>query len=228
MGWRAIRICLDVPELFKTQLRAIFRAASHGKVKIMFPMISSVEEVQTALDIIQEVKQELMEKKIVHNPKVPVGILIEVPSAVMIAEELAKYVDFFSIGTNDLTQYTLAVDRGNQKLASLFSPFHPAVLRLIGETVSKARKVGIPVSMCGEMAWNPLAVPLLIGLGLNELSVVPVLIPRIKSIILRISRKEWQGIARYVLRKRSKMDILNYLNKKFREMFPDWIEEDME
>ena len=173
LGYRAIRICLDRPELFRTQLRALLRASAFGKVQIMFPMISGVEELRQAKEQVALAKQELEQQGQAYDPEVPVGIMVEVPSAAVLAEELAKEADFFSIGSNDLTQYTLAVDRMNPKVAYLSNPLHPAVLRLIGYTIEAAAKAGIPCSVCGELAGMEEAVPVLLSLGLKKFSVSP-------------------------------------------------------
>ena len=170
MGCRAIRICLTRPEIFKTQLRALFRASAYGNLQIMYPMITSVWEVEAIAKIVEEVKTELTAQNLQFgDPKQ--GIMIETPAAVMVSRELAKKVDFFSIGTNDLTQYTLAVDRGNAKVESLYTTFHPAVLRSIRHVIAEARQAGIPVGMCGEAAADPHMIPLLLSFGLDEFSV---------------------------------------------------------
>ena len=183
LGWRSIRISLSDEETFRAQLRAILRASAHGNVRLLIPMISSVEELSRVRALLEETKEQLTRRGSRFDAHLPMGVMIEIPSAALISESLARECDFFSIGTNDLTQYTLAVDRGNEKVAHLFSPFHPAVLTRIDRTVRGAARAGIPVSVCGEMASNPLAVPLLVGLGIGELSGVASAVPVVKEIV---------------------------------------------
>ncbi len=188
LGWRSIRLSLDEIGSFRAQLRAILRASASGNVRLMIPMVSSIEELRRVRAIVEETKQELAKQGTAFDPELPVGVMIEVPSAAVLADVLARESDFFSIGTNDLTQYTLAVDRGNQRVAHLFDPLHPAVLALIDRTVRAADRAGIPVSLCGEMASNPLAVPILVGMGLTELSGVAASVPVVKEIIRALDR----------------------------------------
>jgi phosphotransferase system enzyme I (PtsI) len=183
LGWRAIRMCLDEPEIFKTQLRALMRAAVHGDVRIMLPLIVTIDEVREARALMAEAARELSDRGAAFRADVPLGIMIETPAAVITADTLAKEVAFFSIGTNDLVQYTLAVDRGNARLASRFTPLHPAVLRLINRTCEIAHAHGLNVSVCGEMASEPLMAFALIGLGLRTLSVAPRSVTRVKQIV---------------------------------------------
>jgi phosphoenolpyruvate-protein phosphotransferase (PTS system enzyme I) len=183
LGWRAIRMCLDEPELFKTQLRALLRAAVHGDVRIMLPLVVSVDEVRQARFLLEESARELAARGIAHRADIPLGVMIETPAAVLTADALAAEVAFFSIGTNDLVQYTLAVDRGNASLASRFTPLHPAVLRLIRRTVRVGADHGLDVSVCGEMASEPIMAFALIGLGVRTLSVAPLSVPAVKQII---------------------------------------------
>ena len=172
LGWRAIRFCLDMRDVFKTQLKAILRAAAFGDIRIMYPMIVSVEEFRKANQLLEECKQELRERNVLFRESISTGIMVETPAAVFVAEELAKEVDFFSIGTNDLTQYILAADRGNQKLTKLYSPFHPAVLRAVAKVIEAGHREGKEVGMCGEFAGDERAVPILVGMGLDEFSMV--------------------------------------------------------
>ncbi|WP_310832845.1 phosphoenolpyruvate--protein phosphotransferase [Paenibacillus pedocola] len=205
LGYRAIRISLDRKDMFKTQLTAILRASHYGNVKLMFPMISSVEEVQAAKAILNEVKDELDKQGIPYNRKIPVGIMIEVPAAVMIAELLAEEVDFFSIGTNDLVQYVLAVDRMNEQIAHMYHPYHPAVLRMIRMTVQAARDVGIDVSVCGEMAADERSLPLWLELGIRTLSMSPQALLRVKHRTLNTLAAEAKETAKACFRHRTSL-----------------------
>jgi len=183
LGIRAIRLCLARKDLFKTQLRAILRASAYGKAKIMYPMIAVKEEIEWANEILNEVKKELIKKNISFDKHIEVGIMVEIPSSALNAEELANYVDFFSIGTNDLTQYTFAADRTNQNLNYLYKPLHPAMLRLIKMTIDASHKKGKWTGMCGELAGDPGAIKTLVKLGIDELSMSPQKIPEAKKII---------------------------------------------
>jgi phosphotransferase system enzyme I (PtsI) len=188
LGYRAIRMCLENQELFRTQLRALLRASAHGNVKIMFPMISSYQELIEAKVILEHVKDELRDEQISFNESIEVGMMIEVPSAALISDLLAKEVDFFSIGTNDLIQYTTAVDRMNQKISYLYSQYHPAVLRLVKMVVDNAKKEGIWVGMCGEAAGDPKLIPLFVGMGFDELSMSSSSILEARRIIRQMDR----------------------------------------
>ena len=187
LGWRAIRMCLDEPELFRTQLRALLRAANHGDVRIMLPLIVTLDEVREARSLLEEAMRELDERGIPVRHDVPLGVMIETPAAAVAADTFVRDVEFFSIGTNDLVQYTLAVDRGNANLARRFTPLHPAVLRLIQRTVSVGEAAGLDVAVCGEMASQPLMAFALIGLGVRQLSVSPRSVPLVKRIVRGIS-----------------------------------------
>ena len=186
LGYRAIRICLDREDLFLTQLRAILRASLFGQCRIMFPMIGSVEELRAARTVVAKAREQLAAEGIAVDGNVPVGIMIEIPSAALTADLLAREADFFSIGTNDLCQYTLAVDRMNEKIAALYDPFHPAVLRLIKMVIEEGRRAGIPVGMCGELAGDVEATELLFTMGLREFSMNATSIPEVKNIIIRL------------------------------------------
>ncbi|MBX6362972.1 MAG: phosphoenolpyruvate--protein phosphotransferase [Gemmatimonadetes bacterium] len=190
LGWRAIRVCLDQPDLFRPQLRALLRATAHGDVRIMLPLVNEVRELQLTRELLEEEAHRLEEEGIPFNPGYKVGIMVETPAAALIAPELAQYADFFSIGTNDLVQYTLAVDRGNARLAPLYTPFHPGVIRLLKMTADAGRQAGIEVSVCGEAAANPLGVFLLLGLGITALSVGPSSLPEIKKVIRSVPLHE--------------------------------------
>ncbi len=219
LGWRGIRFCLSNNNAFKIQLRALFRASVHGDLRIMFPMISCMEEMDEVLVIIEKVKQELRNEKIDFKEKVPIGVMIEVPAAVLAAEFLAKKVDFFSIGTNDLIQYTIAIDRGNEKIAYLYQPYHPAVIRLIKMTVDAGKKAGIPVSLCGEVGGDPVATIVLLGLGLEELSMSPASIPIVKKVIRNVEIKEAKKMIETILEMGSGTDINNFLENWFNGRF---------
>lgn len=199
LGWRAIRFCLARPDIFKLQLRAILRASAHGNLKLMYPMISGVEELRQANRLLDEAKAELRQKGLQFNDKIEVGVMVEVPSAAMTADILAKEADFFSIGTNDLIQYSLAVDRSNEKVAYLYDPAHPAILRLVKSIIEAAHQSNIKVAMCGEMAGEPSLALILLGLGLDEFSLPPQVIPELKYLIRAISFKSAQEIASQAL-----------------------------
>ena len=199
LGWRAIRFCLDMRDVFKTQLKAILRAAAFGDIRIMYPMIVSVEEFRKANAILEECKAELRERKLLFRESISTGIMVETPAAAFIAEELAKEADFFSIGTNDLTQYILAADRGNQKLTKLYSPFHPAVLRAVAKVIAAGHKEGKEVGMCGEFAADARAVPLLLGMGLDEFSMVSNEIAAVRYQVRGLAAKQTAELARRAL-----------------------------
>jgi phosphotransferase system enzyme I (PtsI) len=218
LGWRAIRFCLARPDIFKVQLRAILRASVHGKLKLMYPMISGIEELQQAKKILDEAKKELKDRGIPFNNDIEVGAMIEVPSAAMTADLLATEVDFFSIGTNDLIQYSLAVDRTNEKVAYLYEPAHPAVLRLIKNIIEAAHNAGIRVGMCGEMAGEPAFVLVLLGLGLDEFSMPPLVIPEVKSIIRSIKLSDAQAIAKEALKLSTGKEVAEFSQVKLRKI----------
>ncbi|MDQ0062149.1 phosphoenolpyruvate--protein phosphotransferase [Paenibacillus harenae] len=199
LGYRAIRLCLDRPNLLVTQLRAILRASAYGNLKVMFPMISGLEEWRKAKGIFEEVREQLRLEGIPMAEKIEVGIMIEIPSAALQADRFAKEVDFFSIGTNDLVQYTLAVDRMNEKVSYLYDYFHPAVIRLIKQVIDASDRYGKWTGMCGSMAGDPLAAPLLMGLGLHEWSMSPSAIQKIKRQIINLNRSECKELAERIL-----------------------------
>jgi len=206
LGWRAVRFCLSHVEIFKIQLRALLRASVHGDLRIMFPMISGMGELEAVIQILEEVKADLTREGIEFQD-VSLGTMIEVPSAALIADLLARKVDFFSIGTNDLIQYTLAVDRGNERIADLFEPFHPGVLRLIRMVIESGHKQGISVGMCGELAADPVATIILLGLGLDELSMNALSIPKIKKLVRRISFSQAEELVSRVMEMRTSKEI---------------------
>lgn len=215
LGYRAIRICLDKTDIFKTQLRALYRASIHGKLRIMFPMISSLEELLKAKEVVNEVKEELTKEGIKYSDDVEVGMMIEIPSAAVISDILAKHVDFFSIGTNDLIQYTCAVDRMNQKISHLYNQFNPAVLRLIKMVIDNAHKEGKWVGMCGESAGDSNMIPILLGFGLDEFSMSPISILPSRKLINSLSYKEMQEFANEILSMGTSEEIKEYIDKKF-------------
>jgi len=214
LGWRAIRISLDRQDMFKTQLRAILRASAFGKALIMFPMISHVEQIRKVKSIVEEAKAELSSEGIAYDPAIQIGIMIEIPSACMIADALAKEVQFFSIGTNDLVQYTLAVDRMNEQISSLYNYFHPAVLRLVKLVIDASHRQGIWTGMCGEMAADPLAAELLIGMGLHEFSTNANSLPLVKQRIRNISYAEAKETAQHVLTLDTPEEVESYLRQR--------------
>ena len=213
LGWRGIRFCLDHPDLFKPQIRAILRAGYGHNVKMMFPMVSTLSELKAANKLVKEVKKALRTEKVAYDKDMEVGIMIEVPSAVAIADQLAQETDFFSIGTNDLTQYTMAADRGNANVAELANALQPAVLRLIRQTVEAAHHADIWVGVCGELAGNALVTAVLVGLGVDELSMNAPAIPAVKAQIRSFSIREAQRIAKTALAKDSPEAVLEFLQK---------------
>ena len=221
LGLRAIRLCLaDIP-LFKDQLRAILKASTYGNLKIMYPMISGIEEVKRANQILAEVKEELHQKGTPFNENLEVGAMIEIPSAALTCESIAKEVDFFSIGTNDLIQYALAIDRVNENIAYLYQPLHPAVLQLLKKIIDGAHKAGIWVGMCGEMAGEPLFTLILLGLGLDELSMSPIAIPEIKKIIRSLALKEAKELTKKALKLSAVQEIGKLLKEKIKKILPN-------
>jgi len=227
LGWRGIRHSLSNPDIFLKQLKAILRASSHGSVKVMFPMITSLQEVRDAKQVLAAARQELRMEGRGFDEDIPVGIMVETPAAAVIADILAEEVDFFSIGSNDLVQYTLAVDRGNDRVAYLYDQYHPAVLQLIDATVRAAKRHKKWVGICGEMAGDPLSVLVLIGLGLNELSTSPLMLPEVKSIIRSTSYNYARKVAQRAMSKRTGPEVRRYLETIFRKRFPEISETEM-
>lgn len=209
LGWRAIRFCLQEKDIFRAQLRAILRASVEGNVKIMYPMISCLDELIQANQLLEDYKRELEEEGVPFNKDIEIGAMIEIPSAAIAADALARRVRFFSVGTNDLIQYSLAVDRLNEKIAHLYEPTHPAILRLIKMTVDAARKQGIWVGVCGEMAGDPIMTALLLGLGVDELSAAPPNVPQVKYLIRRLKMDEARKLAEFALGCESGAEILS-------------------
>lgn len=221
LGVRSLRLCLRNKNLFRVQLRAILRASAYGDVRIMFPMVSTISELREARLLLNDVMDELEEEKIPFNRRIPVGTMIEVPSAALLADWLAREVDFFSIGTNDLIQYTLAADRTNENVAYLYNASDPAVIRLIEQVVRAAERAGIPVNVCGEMSGEPMYAYLLIGLGLRQLSAPPHAIPEIKKLIRSITAAEARQDAQAVLQMETAQDIATYLRERTRRILPE-------
>jgi phosphotransferase system enzyme I (PtsI) len=213
MGYRAIRLCLDRPDIFRPQLRAILRAALLGPVSIMFPMISSLEELRKAKEFLRGVATELAGEGIIPKEVIRLGAMIEIPAAVAVAEELAQEVDFFSVGTNDLVQYLLAVDRGNQRVATLYEPAHPGFIRTMDKIFSSAKKNNVISSVCGELAGDSLWAPLFIGMGVNELSMTPSAIPDVRFILRHSSQSELKTLAENVLKMTETAQIKNLMNE---------------
>jgi phosphotransferase system enzyme I (PtsP) len=218
LGWRSIRISLEMADLFKVQLRAILRAGAHGPARLLFPMISSVEEMLQIKALLTEAKDELRQEDTAFDPWMPIGAMIEVPAAVWLADRLIQEVDFFSIGTNDLIQYLLAVDRNNRKVAPLYEPLHPAVLNAISWTVQVTKRVGKRVSLCGEMAADPLCTMVLLGMGLDELSMEPFFVPVIKRVIRSLSFAEAQQLTHEVLQMQTAQEVKGRLFEQLKQI----------
>jgi phosphotransferase system enzyme I (PtsI) len=221
LGLRAIRLSLSQPEIFKPQLRAILRASALGKVRMFFPMVSGVAEIRAVKALLSEVKEELRTTGIPFDEQIEIGIMIEIPSAVIIADLLAREVDFFSIGTNDLIQYSLAIDRTNEHLSHLYEPLHPAVLRSLKMVVDAAHAVGIDACICGEMAGEPLYLPILLGLGFDELSMNAVSILRVKKILRRFSREEAEKLVSMALSFSTAQEVESFLQGEIAARYSD-------
>ena len=224
LGVRSIRLCLQNLPLFKTQLRAILRASTEGPIRIMFPLISHVMELRQARMILQDVMEDLDEQGVPYREDIPVGMMIEVPSAALQAKTFAREVDFFSIGTNDLIQYTVAVDRSNERIASLYSGAHPAVIALVRDVVRAANRQGIEVSLCGELAGQVEYTPLLLGLGLRKLSLTPPAIPEIKRAIRSLTIEQCRRVARKAAAFDSEREVLNYLREEIKNIAPEAVD----
>ncbi len=227
LGLRAIRLMLREPELFRTQLRAILRASAYGNVQILFPLISGQHEIIDAKNILKSVAHELQKEGIAFDPNIKIGIMIEVPTAIMVADALAKEVDFFSLGTNDLIQYSLAIDRINEHVAHLYEPLHPGVLRMIHMAVEAAHNNYIEAAICGEMAGEPMYVPILIGLGLDEFSMNAIDIPRVKRIIRQITHEECVALAQEALKASSSSQVKKILKDFLQNRLPSEFEPDL-
>ena len=223
LGWRGIRFALHHPDLFSTQLRAIYRASAHGRVRLMFPMISSLDELRRANELCGAVARELKRTRVPFDPELEIGIMIETPSAVWMAEELARHARFLSIGTNDLTQYTLAMDRDNERLAHLYEPLDPAVLRSIRHTVAAAHGAGRWVGVCGEMAGEPANAVLLLGMGVDELSMASYDLPRVKAAIRSVRAGAAEAVAREALLQSSAEDVKAVLHRALDPVLPGFL-----
>lgn len=221
LGLRAVRLCMERPEILRTQMRAILRAGKEGKVKLMFPMISGMKELNALLALLDEVREELRKEGIPFDENMPAGAMIEIPAAALSAHHLARKVDFFSIGTNDLVQYTLAVDRNNEKVAHLYEPTHPAVLALIARTVEAAEKENIPVGVCGESAGDLFTVPILLGLGVRELSMSPISIGQCRRLIRKIPMEKMRLLAENVLEMETAEETLGAVTRFLEENAPE-------
>ena len=222
LGLRSIRFCFQHLDLFKTQLRGILRASQKGDVSIMFPLVTNLMEVRQAKMIMRDVIEDLEEEGVQVRQDVPVGIMIEVPAAALQANQFAKEVDFFSIGTNDLTQYTLAVDRANERVAPLFSPAHPSVLRLIKEVIRTGQRHDVGVSLCGEMGSEPAFMLLLLGMGLRTVSVAPPCVPELKQLIRSVTMEHARLVAHRVMTFDGDKQIVSFLRDQMRKIMPDW------
>lgn len=217
LGFRAIRMCLEHPELFKAQIRAILRASAHGRVEMMYPMVSGVEELDRANALLEECRAELRAKKVPFDEKLRVGTMIEIPSAALTADLLAQKCQFFSIGTNDLIQYLMAIDRGNNRTAHLYEPTHPAVLRLLKLVVDEAQRHKIKVCVCGELAGDPVYAPLLLGLGIDELSMTPPLLPAVKYVIRNTKFSDAKRLAEEALKQTDAKKTYNLIEAFYQE-----------
>lgn len=224
LGWRAVRLCFDNPELFLNQIRAILRASVKGNIKIMFPMISELNELIQAKTYVEQAKKELRVKNIPFDENIEIGIMVETPSCVLLADNFAKECNFFSIGSNDLTQYTLAVDRDNKRVAKLYHSFNPAVLKLIKMTIDAAHRNNIWVGLCGEFASDPYGILMLLGMGIDELSMVSAVIPLAKKIVRSIDYSFTQEIAGYIMTMTSAQETEAYLKKQLQTMYPELAE----
>ena len=221
LGLRALRLCMKHRDMFKTQLRALLRASVFGPMRIMFPLVSGVQELRQVKALLREIKNELDGEGTPYNPNVPVGIMIEVPSAALIADMLATEADFFAIGTNDLIQYSLAIDRSNENVSYLYEPLHPALLRLIKSVIDAGKRGGIPVSMCGEMAADPIYAVVLLGLGLEIFSMNPSNIPMVKNVVRSVRYRDCRRIAEIALQKKTAQEIEEFIIESVAMRFPE-------
>jgi phosphotransferase system enzyme I (PtsI) len=221
LGLRGLRLCMKHRDMFRTQLRALLRASAFGHIKIMFPLVSGVQELRQVKTLVRELKADLDREGIAYDPDLKIGIMIEVPSAAVIADILATEADFFAIGTNDLIQYSLAIDRSNENVSYLYEPLHPALLRLVKGVIDAGKKAGIPVSMCGEMASDPLYAIILIGLGLENFSMNPSSIPIIKNVVRSVRYKDCRRIADVAMTKKTAQEIEEFIIESVAMRFPE-------
>lgn len=221
LGLRGLRLCMKYRDMFRTQLRALLRASAFGKIKIMFPLVSGVQELRQVKSLMREIRTELDQEGIPYDPDLPVGIMVEVPSAAIIADILAKETDFFSIGTNDLIQYSLAIDRSNENVSYLYEPLHPALLRLLKNVIDAGKAAGIPVALCGEMAADPIYAVVLIGLGLEIFSMNPSSIPVVKNVVRAVRYRDCRRIAEIALQKRTAQEIEEFVIESVAMRFPE-------
>ncbi|MCR4418321.1 MAG: phosphoenolpyruvate--protein phosphotransferase [Ignavibacteria bacterium] len=221
LGWRGIRLLLDMPEVLKTQFRAILISSTYRNIRVMLPMVSSTDEIIKAKEIFEEAKKELREARIKFDEKIKFGIMVEIPSIVYCLKEASKYIDFISVGTNDLTQYLLAVDRGNERVFSSYQEFHPALIRVLRQIIKELNRTKVEIGICGEIASNFKAVPLLIGLGYNNLSVSEYLLPEIKKLILNIKLSDCKKLAVKCLQAANQNEIINLINEFYKKIKGD-------
>ena len=221
LGLRALRLCMKFRDMFRTQLRALLRASAYGKIKIMFPLVSGVQELRQVKTLVKEIKSELDAEGLPYNNDLQIGIMIEVPSAAVIADMLATEADFFAIGTNDLIQYSLAIDRANENVSYLYEPLHPALLRLIKFVIEAGKRAGIPVSMCGEMASDPIYAIVLLGLGLEIFSMNPSSVPAIKNVVRAVRVRDCRRIAEIALQKKTAQEIEEFVIESVAMRFPE-------
>jgi phosphotransferase system enzyme I (PtsI) len=221
LGLRALRLCMKHRDMFKTQLRALLRASAFGKIKIMFPLVSGVQELRQVKTLVREIEKELDAEGVAYNKELKIGIMIEVPSAAVIADVLANEADFFAIGTNDLIQYTLAIDRSNENVSYLYEPLHPSLLRLIKHVIESGKRAGIPVSMCGEMASDPIYAIVLLGLGLETFSMNPSNIPVVKNVVRAVRVRDCRRIAEIALQKKTAQEIEEFVIESVAMRFPE-------
>jgi len=227
LGLRSVRLSLRDLPLFKTQLRAIFRAAVHGDVRIMFPLISTLLEWRQAKMIVGDVLEDLEERGVDFNPNIPLGMMVEVPAAAILAEEFAEEVDFFSIGTNDLIQYTLAVDRSDPAVSTLYNSSDPSILRLIKMVVQAADKKNIPVTVCGQMSSDLKSIPLLVGMGIRQVSATPLAIPEVKEVIRHLTIERAEEITAHAMTIDVARDVESYLRGELYKICPELFDEEM-